>query len=111
MQTKKKLHELRSHCSTYLSALPKEAGFGLTEHENLAAGVPVIGSRWGDMDSEMSAGYWCLHDRHANQVSALKQLAVDHDAAKQVSERGLDFIAEQRTPQRMEESIQQLLDT
>lgn len=106
-----KLRELRSQCSAYLSALPKEAGFGLTEHENFAMGVPVVGSRWGDMDSEMPADYWCMRDNPEDQIAALQRLAVDRTAAEHVSRLGTDFICTARSQQRMEESIERLLAT
>jgi hypothetical protein len=56
-------------CSCYVSCLPEWAGFGLTEHECMAAGVPVVGSRWGDTTRMTSQGM--LHDDISVQIEYL----------------------------------------
>ncbi|NIR30146.1 MAG: glycosyltransferase, partial [Gammaproteobacteria bacterium] len=48
---------LLASCTTYVSPLPHYAGFGLSQHECLAAGTPLVGTRWGDMPLEMPDEY------------------------------------------------------
>lgn len=40
---------LLSRSSAYVSILPSRSGFGLSQHEAMASGCPVIGSWWGDL--------------------------------------------------------------
>jgi hypothetical protein len=100
---------LQASCSAYVSALPKWAGFGLAEHECFAAGVPVVSSRWGDMDEEMPAEYWALHDDQDVQREALRRLVRDKDGAETLSRVGVDFIRSYRTKDRMDGEIEALL--
>jgi hypothetical protein len=99
---------LRRSCSAHVSGLDRCAGFGLADHENFAAGVPVIGGWWGDLAAEMPAEYWGLqHDLRAMAIAA-KRVAVDPDAAAQLSQLGLDYIRKHRTRERMDETIRDL---
>lgn len=96
-------------CSGYVSALPSWAGFGLSEHECLAAGVPVISSiEWGDMAEELSdyAGFGATIEEQAN---AALRLATDRQFAQNLSVQGLTFIEEFRTLRRMDEGIERFL--
>lgn len=98
-------------CSGYLSALPDWAGFGLAEHEALAAGVPVIGNRrWGDMEEELP-DYSGLQGSVSEQGRAAKRVAEDAEFAAQLSERGIEFISAHRTRARMDAGITSLLET
>jgi len=104
----------QSACSAYLSALPRWSGFGLAEHECLAAGVPVVGSRWGDMPEEMPEEYVGLVDAPSVQAAVLRSLADPvHGPAlgRTLSEIGLAFIAGHRRLEQMEEGIQEVIDS
>ena len=107
--TAEQVHKLRSSCSAYVSALPKWAGFGLAEHECFAAGVPVVSSRWGDMDQEMPKDYWALNDSIEAQQEALRRLVRDREPAERLAEIGMDFIRTYRTQERMDAEIGALL--
>jgi len=100
---------LRGQCSAYVSALDRSAGFGLAEHEALAAGVPIIGGWWGDMEGELPAEYWGLQHNPRKMHEAAKRVASDESAAKELSALGLGYIAEHRSLARMNETIATLL--
>ena len=84
-------------------------GFGLAEHECFAAGVPVVSSRWGDMDQEMPTDYWALNDSIEAQQEALRRLVRDREPAERLAEIGMDFIRTYRTQERMDAEIGALL--
>jgi len=96
---------LRGRCSAYVSALDRSAGFGLAEHEALAAGVPIIGGWWGDMEEEMPDGYWGLQHNPRKMHEAARRVASDESAAKELSALGLGYIAKHRSRARMNETI------
>ncbi len=98
-------------CSAYLSALPHWAGFGLSQHECFAAGVPVVCSRWGDTAEEISADYEGLNDDLDNQAAALMLCATNQAFARLLSRLGLEYITQHRTPAAMDREIEQALDT
>lgn len=101
-------------CAAYLSALPKWSGFGLAEHECLAAGVPIVGSRWGDMPEEMPDDYAGLDDAPEVQALVLRDLCDPvrgPELGEELSQVGLDFIAAHRKLERMEVGIQGVLES
>ena len=101
--------EVYGGCSGYVSSLPEWAGFGLSEHECFAAGVPVIGNvRWGDMVEELPH-YGGLRSTLAHQVEAARRVSTDRAFAEELSERGLAFIERHRSQQRMDDGIEELL--
>lgn len=103
------LRELWASSTAYVSALPKYAGFGLSEHECLSRGVPVVGTPWGDMPLEMPLEYgfsWELESLSAH----LARLSAEPKAAQAVSEIGLQFIRDHRTVRRTELGIEALID-
>lgn len=101
--------ELRSSCSGYISALHRSAGFGLAEHEAMAAGVPVIGGWWGDLDKEIGPGYWGLVDDIRDMKRAARKVADSSGDATRLSQMGLEYIRRYRTADRMDDSITSLL--
>lgn len=96
-------------CTAYISVLRRHAGFGLSEHECMAAGVPVIGSLWGDMALEMPAEYG-LSDDLDRLGDWLRQLDDDAHTAAEVSEIGLQFIEDKRSIARTDTEVERLLD-
>ena len=101
---------LRSSCSAYVSCLSRGSGFGLAEHEAFAAGVPVVGGYWGDIEAEMSPDYWSLAHHVGKMHLAAQTLAQRGDDAATLSELGLAYIREYRTVRRMDETIAAMLD-
>ena len=100
---------LIASCSAYMSYLHRSAGFGLAEHECLAAGVPVIGDWWGDMEDELPAEYWGLrHNLKAMRDSAVR-VCEDESGARELSSLGLEYIRRYRTKDRMDDSIAEML--
>jgi hypothetical protein len=99
-------------CSAYLSSLPFWAGFGLAQHECFAAGVPLVCSRWGDTPEEIPLAYSCLVDDLFEQAQALRLIASPEGKpfAEQMSQLGLQYIADHRTLPSMEEDIERFLD-
>ena len=102
--------ELLSSCSGFLSALSRSAGFGLAEHEALAAGVPVIGGWWGDMREEMPPEYWALSDDLRRMAEASRRLCESADGAQELSQMGLDYVRKYRSAARMDETIRDLVN-
>lgn len=97
-------------CSAYLSALPHWAGFGLSQHECFARGVPVVCSRWGDSVEEISPSYRSLDDDLDVQATQLKVLSAYEGIGKQASQLGLTYIAERRTLANMDLEVERALD-
>lgn len=100
---------LRNSCSAYVSALDRAAGFGLAEHEAMAAGVPLIGGWWGDMGEELSPDYWGLQYDLRKMYESTQRVAKDAEGAEELSALGCEYIAKYRTPERMDQTIQDLL--
>lgn len=102
-------------CSAaYVTPLPGSAGFGLAQHECLARGVPIIGSRWGDMADEMPRQYLGLHDDPAVQRRQLERMCSPSEGpylGRYLSKLGLDFIRSCRSHKRMESSILSAIET
>lgn len=101
--------ELMGRCSAYMAGLDRAAGFGLAQHECFAAGVPVIGGWWGDLEYEMSSRYWGLrHDLYEMSRAALR-VTVDEAGATELSQLGLEYIRRYRTVERMDETVNDML--
>lgn len=101
-------HCLETYCAAYATPLPLWAGFGLAQHECLARGVPIVGSRWGDMPDEMPDEYVGLTDDPAEQRRVLERLcdpSEGHALGRYLSELGLNFVRRWRSPERMERSV------
>lgn len=96
-------------CAGYLAALRDWSGFGLSEHERMAQGVPVISRWWGDMHDE-APSHRGMVETLAGLVLFHDQLAMDETFARKVSEDGLDYIARCRTLESLNESAERLLD-
>lgn len=104
--------ELERRCAAYLTPLPDWAGFGLAQHECLARGVPLVGSRWGDLGSELTPAYTALVDDPRAQRVALERLFDPSDGpayAAELSRLGLDFIRQARSQEVMDRSIREVL--
>lgn len=91
--------------SAYISALPIDAGFGLAEHEAMAHGVPIVGSRWGDIDDEMSPDYPSLVTAEEDMVEVAINLAHDRQLAEKASRLGLDYIRNCRSKKHMNSQV------
>lgn len=100
---------LRASCSAYVSCLARGSGFGLAEHEAFAAGVPVVGGYWGDVESEMSPDYWSLSHHVRKMHISARMLARRADDAETLSELGLAYVREYRTTARMNATIAEML--
>lgn len=100
---------IMSSSSGYISALPNDAGFGLAEHEALAAGVPIVGSRWGDMEAEMPEAYECLVDDEDKMIEYALRLARDKEFAEKMSSIGLEYIKNYRTRETMDAQIREFV--
>ncbi len=107
--TSEKKALLLSSCSGFLSALPRGAGFGLAEHEAFAAGVPVVGSPWGDLRDELDPAYWTLADDLRKVAKAAERLCESPDGTDDLSRMGLQYIREYRSLARMNESVRALI--
>lgn len=92
-------------CSCYISSLPRWAGFGLTEHECMAAGVPVVGSRWGDT-AQIGPGS-LLNDwpKVQEQLATLARST----ACPKASEAQLEYIRTYCSPKNRDLSIERFL--
>lgn len=100
---------LLSSCSAYVSALHRTAGFGLAEHEAMAAGVPLIGGWWGDMEEELSPSYWGLQHNLYKMYEATRRVVVDKDGAEELSALGCEYITKYRTQERMDQTAKDFL--
>lgn len=106
---------LMQRCSAYVSCLPRSAGFGLAEHEMMAAGVPVLGTPWGDIERELgtddvSHGY-PLIVQSIEQLPFVANRASENAAlCERASESGLRYIEQFRTTRAMDRSIAALGD-
>ena len=96
--------KLMQRCSCYVSCLPDWAGFGLTEHECMAAGVPVVGSRWGDTAGRTMDAL--LSDDVETQIQCLK---LSRQRDMMVSEAQYDYLRDMCSPERQRRSIERFL--
>jgi len=99
--------QLIASCSAYVSCLDRAAGFGLAEHEAMAAGVPVIGAPWGDMDAE-AYDYPFAYDLRDLHLRAT-HVATNRETAEQMSRLGLEYISRHRSFDRMNQTIASLM--
>lgn len=100
---------LMARSTAYLSALPYWAGFGLAEHECLARGTPIVGTRWGDMAIEMPAEYG-LDDDLDRVAARLFDLSENPRLGVRLSDLGQEFVRERRSVRRMNRDIERLCD-
>lgn len=100
---------LIKNSSAYVSPLPAWSGFGLAEHEMLAAGVPLVGPLWGDLSDEMPREYASLGGGPEAWTLWATELAERED--RRLSALGPAFVAEHRTEEKMNRGIEGLLDT
>ena len=100
---------LFENSSAYISALPENAGFGLAEHEALSHGVPIVGSRWGDIDTEVSPEYKALTPSQDEMIDYAVRLANDKEFAEEMSELGLEYIRKYRNKKSMDRQITKLV--
>lgn len=98
-------------CSAYVAALDRCAGFGLSQHECFAFGVPVIGGWWGDLPDELSYRYWGLQNDLFDMQKAAQRVARDPVSASVLSQLGVEYIRSHRTKERMNESIRVMLES
>lgn len=92
------------HCSCYLSVLPPKSGMGMTEHECMAAGVPIVGATWGCSPLGNDGGLFDFWD-FQGMVGKLQDCLHDPDTANDCSQVGLDYISDNHTLERMNQSI------
>jgi len=105
--TRAALYEI---CSCYVSALPPWAGFGLAEHECMAAGVPVVGLYWGDVREMYGQKYPALVDDLDSLAEVIEKLCDDREFARRVSEAGHDYIETCFSPTAMDQAIVQFVE-
>lgn len=103
------IQSIRSSCSAYISALDRSAGFGLAEHECLASGVPIIGGWWGDLDEELSRDYWALRHDPREMRRSVDRAALQKEDCELLSRLGIEYIKKYRTPQRMDETVSEIM--
>lgn len=101
---------LYSSCSAYISALPESAGFGLAEHEAMANGVPIVGSRWGDISREIHAGYPSLVSDEDDMIRLAIELTRNKELARKASQMGLEYIRCFRSESNMNSRIDEFTD-
>lgn len=92
-------------CSCYVSPLPPWAGFGLAQHECMAAGVPVAGLMWGDLREDLARDHPGLTANLDDLADVVVRLSTDEPFARSVSQAGLDYIARRRTRARMDRAV------
>jgi hypothetical protein len=96
-------------CSGYLSCLRPSAGFGLAQHEMLAAGVPLIANTWaGVADDGGSLGG--VRDSLDEVAQLADLICTDSLAASRIGEAGLDFISAKRNQEQMDRGIEAFLN-
>jgi len=101
---------LYKSCSCYVSALPPWAGFGLAQHECMAAGVPVAGLYWGDVGERYGRKYPALVDDLDSLAEVVKELCGDRKFAMRVSEAGHGYIEQCFSPMAMDQAIEQFIE-
>jgi hypothetical protein len=71
----------------------------------MAHGVPVIGSRWGDIDAEISSEYPSLNDSEDHMIEAAVNLSSNQATAELASRLGLKYIRDFRSKKRMNAQV------
>lgn len=97
--------ERMASSSCYVSMVGRESGFGLMEHEAMAAGIPVVARVWGDV-----RGLPGLARSDEELLELASKCCVDRSFAEYVSEAGLEYIRERRTKASLDYTVQRLLD-
>lgn len=100
---------LYKRCSCYVTTLPPWSGFGLAEHECLAAGVPIAGLMWGDLETDLKGQYASLVANLDELVEQAQQLCIDKAYAAEISESGLQYIRDSRTRSSMDEAVSKFI--
>lgn len=95
--------------SCYVSMVGIDGGFGLSEHEAMAMGCPVIARRWGDMAVDFPK-YPGFADSDEHLVALANACASDEKFARYLSEACIDYVAKFRTRQKFEDSVGMILD-
>lgn len=94
--------------SCFVSMVDHTSGFGLMEHEVMAAGVPLVARVWGDM-AEEAPEHPGLASSDEDIVRLARRCCTDRGFAKEVSAAGLDYIRRCRTLDRLRGSATELL--
>jgi len=94
--------------SCYASFVRDDSGFGLAEHEAMAAGVPVIAQAWGDLPAEYP-GHPGLCGSPEEVADKVARCCADKDFADSVSEAGLEYIRRSRGINRLRDSVRVFL--
>jgi hypothetical protein len=94
--------------SCYLSFEQPWGGFGLAEHEAMAAGVPLCAKSWGDMPEEARC-HPGIGDTEQQVATAAARCLRDAVFAREVSEAGLEYIRKHRTMAALERTARGLL--
>ncbi len=95
--------------SCYVSMVGIDGGFGLSEHEAMAMGCPIVARRWGDMAVDFPK-YPGFADDDDHLMALANACASDEVFARSLSEAGLEYIAKHRTRPRFEDSVGSLID-
>jgi hypothetical protein len=99
-----------SSCSAYFEALPPRAGFGLAEHEAMAAGCPVVGAAWGDICTRLSCQKAFADYSNIYGLAALADRAAkDKEWAEARSAEQLQYIRDCFSQERMDESVERAM--
>lgn len=100
----------KSRCSCYLTMLPPSSGIGLTEHECMASGVPLVGAMLGACDEWLiHSGLGLFFDFDAISED-LQELCFSSSAAKLASQECLEYIERFHSQEKLDESVEKLLD-
>lgn len=97
-------------CPAYVSALPSCAGFGLAEHEALAAGSPLISYAWGDTFVTLADYPGLVHNLEGLKRQLLHLSVDDGCERKRYKEAGFYALSTHYTRRFMEDGIIRLLD-
>jgi len=92
-------------CSCYLSMLPPASGMGLSEHECMARGVPVVGSM-PDVTAQNIRNFWEFESIKDDVLRCCE----DEGYACLSSHSGLQYIQEHCSDSHRDASIREMLD-
>lgn len=95
-------------CSCYIAMVGETGGFGLSEHEAMAMGCPVVARRWGDMQDRFP-GYPGFADSDEDLEGLACRCLQDKFFAESLSRMCLDYVATYHTRERFEESAASLV--
>ena len=97
-------------CSAYVSMVGANSGFGLSEHEAMSWGCPIVARRWGDMATRFY-DYPGFAGSDEELVELAKRCSSDGDFARMLFNLCMDYIATYHTEERFEESIADFLSS